>query len=568
MPQLERTLVRQIQNPDEADKTSLDRMCSSYGFIASKFLFALQTRELRSSVRDYRVLRNRLVAVLSKKPEAIEESITKLEGNERHTEAALLILLRELKDSSGPHLQGRHWKLALEEASKMAMTHWKSVCAEAKKELSHTLKRFKEQDRHYAYWLLCGVDRQLFELLDGKTPVPNPDFSSDRPYCLKYENSLSARQYHAISGIVRRTVNRVRRAAVRYPRRKVFRNRIDFDASCYTVRNTKDGQLLEVMSMERGKRICLRLKGRSKLRGTIQLIRDAEDSYSLRVYVPQACEEERTEGVTIGIDLGYSELMATSEQELLGTELGNYFSEISDKRRKNSEGRNRMQARFRNLKKKADKKSLIKAERIRRNNLGRKKQRARLVRDQGVIKTIVNRELNRLFARKTNPIKAIAVEDLSARMKARFGKKWNSRLSGWMRGYLQERIRYKAKKYGIAVNEVNPAYSSRECPRCHCTDKQNRQGDIFKCAYCGHPGQSDMIAALNILGRLGDREIPKGMSPSRVKKVLDGRHVGWKRIHTVSDRTSAGISTVDDCPRSTSAKSESRLDVQVCTGFE
>ena len=37
-------------------------------------------------------------------------------------------------------------------------------------------------------------------------------------------------------------------------------------------------------------------------------------------------------------------MMATSEQELLGTDLGKYFSEIADKRGKNSEGRNRMHA--------------------------------------------------------------------------------------------------------------------------------------------------------------------------------------------------------------------------------
>ena len=58
-----------------------------------------------------------------------------------------------------------------------------------------------------------------------------------------------------------------------------------------------------------------------------------------------------------------------------------------------------------------------------KNNLGRKKQRARYIRDIGVIKTIVNRELNLLFTRKTNPIKEIVVEDLSTRMKVHFGKK-------------------------------------------------------------------------------------------------------------------------------------------------
>lgn len=50
------------------------------------------------------------------------------------------------------------------------------------------------------------------------------------------------------------------------------------------------------------------------------------------------------------------------------------------------------------------KNNLAKAERIRKHNLGRKKQRARYIRDIGVIKTVVNRELNFLFTRKTNPV--------------------------------------------------------------------------------------------------------------------------------------------------------------------
>ena len=565
MPNLERTLVRQFEMPNETSRVSLDRMCSAYGFVASKFLFAFQTRELRGEVKDFRAFRNRLVGALSKKSGEFAQKLADLRANGKAAEANLLVLLRELRETSGPHLQARHWKLALEETSKMAMTHWKSVIAEAKKELADTLKRFHDQDRHYAYWLLCGINRQFFELLDGKVPLPNPDESFDRNYCLSYDRPLSSKTLRSIAGIVRRTVNRIRRESVCYPRTKTFHNRIDFDSSCYTVRSTEEAQFLELMSLEPGKRICLRLKGKSKIRGTLQLIRDTAGTYSLRVYVPQQCEEKRKTGTVIGIDLGYTEMMATSEQELLGTDLGKYFSAIADKRGKNSEGRNRMHSLFRHLLKKSGKDNLAKAERIRKHNLGRKKQRARYIRDIGVIKTIVNRELNLLFTRKTNPIKTIVVEDLSARMKVHLGKKWNRRLSGWMRGYLQERIRYKAKKHGIEVSEVNPAHSSRECPRCHCTDKKKRQGDVFKCSHCGYHGHADLVAALNILGRLGDKEIRKGMSPSRVKAVLDGRYVGWKSLnHTVTDRTSGEERVVDESPRSASSKSELRSNVQVC----
>ena len=293
MPNLERTLVRQFEMPNETDRAALDRMCSSYGFVASKFLFAFQTRELRSEVKDFRAFRNRLVTALSRAPVEFNQKLAGLRANGKTAEATLLTLLRELKETSGPHLQARHLKLALEETSKMALTHWKSVIAESKKELADTLKRFHDQDRHYAYWLLCGINRQFFELLDGRIPVPNPEVSFDRNYCLSYERPLSLKTLRCIAGIVRRTVNRVRRNSVCYPRTKTFHNRIDFDSSCYTVRSAEDAQLLELMSLQPGKRISLRLKGKSKIRGTLQLIRDTAGTYSLRVYVPQQCEERR-----------------------------------------------------------------------------------------------------------------------------------------------------------------------------------------------------------------------------------------------------------------------------------
>ena len=172
MPNLERTLVRQFEMPNETDRAALDRMCSSYGFVASKFLFAFQTRELRREVKDFRAFRNRLVTALSRAPVEFNQKLAGLRANGKTAEATLLTLLRELKETSGPHLQARHLKLALEETSKMAMTHWKSVIAESKKELADTLKRFHDQDRHYAYWLLCGINRQFFELLDGRGPGP------------------------------------------------------------------------------------------------------------------------------------------------------------------------------------------------------------------------------------------------------------------------------------------------------------------------------------------------------------------------------------------------------------
>jgi IS605 OrfB family transposase len=59
----------------------------------------------------------------------------------------------------------------------------------------------------------------------------------------------------------------------------------------------------------------------------------------------------------------------------------------------------------------------------------------------------------------------------------------NRQMSGWSFSQLQQFVVYKAKRVGIAVEFVNPAYTSQVCFRCR------RQGlrakDVFKCTACG-----------------------------------------------------------------------------------
>lgn len=66
------------------------------------------------------------------------------------------------------------------------------------------------------------------------------------------------------------------------------------------------------MSLQSGKKISLCLKDRGKIRGTVQLLRDIAGTYSLRVYAPQPCEGKRKVDMFVGIDLGYTEMMAAS----------------------------------------------------------------------------------------------------------------------------------------------------------------------------------------------------------------------------------------------------------------
>ncbi|MFQ5795618.1 MAG: zinc ribbon domain-containing protein [Candidatus Bipolaricaulia bacterium] len=76
---------------------------------------------------------------------------------------------------------------------------------------------------------------------------------------------------------------------------------------------------------------------------------------------------------------------------------------------------------------------------------------------------------------------------------------------------------------GSRREQVNASYSSQMCPRCGFVHRQNRRGDRFQCLFCGHGGESDAMAALNLLDRRHDPEIFLWTPKERVRAVLKSR---------------------------------------------
>lgn len=56
-------------------------------------------------------------------------------------------------------------------------------------------------------------------------------------------------------------------------------------------------------------------------------------------------------------------------------------------------------------------------------------------------------------------------------------------------------------EYGFTVTQVNPAYTSQECPSCHHAERANRDSRIFSCRQCGRTGHADVVGAVNIRNR-------------------------------------------------------------------
>ena len=79
------------------------------------------------------------------------------------------------------------------------------------------------------------------------------------------------------------------------------------------------------------------------------------------------------------------------------------------------------------------------------------------------------------------------------------GKEQRARHSNWSFAQLRAFVIYKAKRAGIPVVLVNPAYTSQRCYVCGHTERANRRNQAdFKCVECGYENGADHNASLNI----------------------------------------------------------------------
>ncbi|AWZ07085.1 MULTISPECIES: RNA-guided endonuclease TnpB family protein [unclassified Streptomyces] len=102
--------------------------------------------------------------------------------------------------------------------------------------------------------------------------------------------------------------------------------------------------------------------------------------------------------------------------------------------------------------------------------------------------------------------RGIGMEDLAGiRQRVRLRKPQRVALHSWAFAQLGQFVEYKARRAGVPVLFVDPAYTSRMCAECGHTDKLNRvsQGR-FACRSCGFVDHADRNASRNIRARAWD----------------------------------------------------------------
>ncbi|MGW3726848.1 RNA-guided endonuclease InsQ/TnpB family protein [Streptomyces sp. NPDC000851] len=221
----------------------------------------------------------------------------------------------------------------------------------------------------------------------------------------------------------------------------------------------------------------------------------------------------------LGIDLGIVNIVTTSDGEIMaGREL------------------NRIRARERKLRTKLQRKSTPSAKRRLKK---RKRKESRRARD------INHKIAKHVVAEAERTGRGIALEDLTGiRERVRLAKPQRATHSSWSFHQLGAFIAYKARRAGVPVVYVDPAYTSRTCAECGHIDRANRVSQAwFACRSCGFVDHADRNGSRNIRARAWElwRRGAQSIAPAPPPRQRGGG-AGRKRNVTASDARCASPS--------------------------
>ncbi len=135
-------------------------------------------------------------------------------------------------------------------------------------------------------------------------------------------------------------------------------------------------------------------------------------------------------------------------------------------------------------------------------------------RESRIIKNINHHISKKLVEIAVSEKCGIRFENLKGiRKNKKHSKNFRYSLNSWSYYTIQQYTQYKAKKQGIEISYVAPAYTSQTCSRCGSLG--NRDKKKFQCVRCGHADHADVNASFNI-GRPVSHCL---IDPARIKSM-------------------------------------------------
>jgi len=420
-----------------------------------------------------------------------------------------LVEARRARGWAADDLSAHYNKVCLETALGMLRASWAGAIAEAKR-------------RAFSNSRLSQAQKQLLTDI-----VRSPEALRA---CLLDESVAQATDKSAVRWL-RRTLLRARG---QFP---ATRGRAWFDLDCNLYRpfiRTDDthfrGAWLAVTGLAPGQRIKIPLAGNGISEFGSRTGRDSSRP-NVRVVISERAVfhvlgretiHPRNGNLHAGLDKGYKTLVTITTGNPEGAVgYGVSASALIDRITARAETRLRDRRRLVAYERSLRNTTPTKARNLRRRNLHALRVRSAARRDRAELRQQVDTALNSLF-RDHKSVRSIAIENLRFRGR-RSNPPLNRRLARWLKGYIDERLRYKAELNGVELKVVSAAYTSQACPRCWFASADNRSGDKFECGDCGYTGSADAVAATNILRRGSDPAITQFTPFAAVRQILDER---------------------------------------------
>lgn len=394
-------------------------------------------------------------------------------------------------------LQARAWKQAFDEAFANIKSNWSNTITKVKQNL-YKNPNFNLEEKHYAFYILRATDllHKAITFTEFDLPKKFSKLNIRRDKVHKYLKS------------------RLRKHLGKKPYQNKNRSfQIDENMyDCY--KDRKDRLWLGIMGLVPRKRIKLQMTSSIEPRGNLRVVllgQKIEIHNAVEIpTLPLNGKENRA------LDKGFNAVITSSS----GKKYGEGFNEIlkaeSDRLSKKNKKRNKLYVLAKKYEEKGD---IVKAETIRKYNLGKKKYFHRKEDNLNEVKRFINYSLNSFFTKEKPSI--LVSEDLTfTSWTKKLSKKVKRYFSSWLKGYLQKRLDFKTMLNGVQQVVVNPAYSSQVCHLCGHFGV--RKEDKLYCIIHGEL-DADYNAAINILARMNDSEISVYTPYHKVRGILQER---------------------------------------------
>lgn len=388
------------------------------------------------------------------------------------------------------YLPARYWKICLQQTLGNIKANWENDFNRIRVIMNQNYN-LTDEDKHYLNTLL-----KSYKTLDQ---VLNKNQDTDY-----LKDNFSDVNRHRLNNLLKRYI---RKYKSKRPYTKKS-NLLHLDKGLYQYKN----QGIRIASLEKYKRISIPVKDTRTYTYNSNLTIKWNNNI-LIIYAPIEIKPKiNTNKTIIGVDKGYTSLLTTSTGNKYGTKYKQISIPYIDKQLKKDKNRSRLYHLYRDYVKKGN---LYKANQIYTNNLGKLKYNNYQHKHNETLKAYINHTINQFLENEN--LKELVKEDLTwVGNKKQGSKQLNNRLNKWMKGYLDERLEFKAELNGIKITEVNPAYTSQIHHKCK-TLGIRKYADFF-CSKCNEHEDADINAAKNILARKYEKQITKYTPVKTIKE--------------------------------------------------